>query len=496
MDVVNYLRRIIAQWRLIVIVTVLTAIGVGGLTLMMTPQYSTTSTFFISSKTSDLDVSAAMASSMYTQSKVLSYTAVAASDAMADAVIQDLKLDMSPTELQSEVKPTNVFGTVLIDITVTDPSPDRALAISQSIARNYNPVLSKIDATNSDRMAVVASLLTPAALPTAPSSPRLMLNLIVAILSGAILGVAIAALRDVLDNRITTEDDLRAVTKSPIMGSIAFDRDADAQPISIRSQHNVRGENFRHLRANLRFLNTDSDCRVIAVTSSAAGEGKTSVASNLAVALAESDFSVCLVDADLRRPQVSRVFGIVGGAGLTSVLIRQLDLDVALQDVGRGLRILSSGPIPPNPSEILASHHFSEVVATLRERFDFVVIDTAPLVAVSDGAEVARIADGTLLVVKHKYTTDSHLQKSVRALQSVDARLVGAVFNCVPLQRLDYEYYDIKAYTRGPAKRTGHRRAGTQEAEPFEMVNHNAAHFDEPAQPALSGKSGDSNRRS
>ena len=197
-------------------------------------------------------------------------------------------------------------------------------------------------------------------------------------------------------------------------------------PIATRAgPRNLRAENFRQLRANLQFANVDKHPRIIAVTSSIQGEGKTMVSINLAATLADAGFTVCLVDADLRRPTVAKALGLATSVGLTNVLIKQIDLDDALQKAGENLYVLSSGPTPPNPSEVLVSSLARDTVRSLLDRVDYVILDTAPLLPVADGSEVATLADGTLLVVRYKLTTEPQVKRAAASLARVDAKLLG-----------------------------------------------------------------------
>jgi capsular exopolysaccharide synthesis family protein len=208
---------------------------------------------------------------------------------------------------------------------------------------------------------------------------------------------------------------------------------------------------------------------VIAVTSSIPGEGKTTVAINLASTLAEAGFTVCLVDADLRRPTIAKVLGLLSPVGLTSVLIHQIDLSEAMQNAGSSLYVLTSGPTPPNPSEVLASSYVRDVIRSLLDRVDYVVIDTAPLLPVADGSEVAALADGTLLVVRHSVTTDTQIRRAMSSLRRVDAKLLGLVLNRVPTKRnseYGYTYYrsDVDGPTHSKRQRVPSRKARAEAA--------------------------------
>jgi non-specific protein-tyrosine kinase len=223
----------------------------------------------------------------------------------------------------------------------------------------------------------------------------------------------------------------------------------------------MRAENYRQLRANLQFANVDEHPRVIAVTSSIPGEGKTTVAINLASTLAEAGFTVCLVDADLRRPTIAKVLGLLSPVGLTSVLIHQIDLSEAMQSAGSNFYVLTSGPTPPNPSEVLASSYVRDVVRSLLDKVDYVVLDTAPLLPVADGSEVAALADGTLLVARHGMTTDSHIRRSVHALARVDAKLLGVLLNRIPARKSsEYGYTYYRAENEVPTHANPGRSGG------------------------------------
>jgi capsular exopolysaccharide synthesis family protein len=294
-----------------------------------------------------------------------------------------------------------------------------------------------------------------------------VLNIALGIVLGLLFGIGLAVARDILDNRIKDVEELSKVAAKPTMGTIVEDPKAERHPIATRAgTRNARAENFRQLRANLQFANVDEHPRIIAITSSIPSEGKTMVAMNLASTLAEAGFTVCLVDADLRRPTVAKVMGLLGPVGLTSVLIHQIDLDDALQKAGSNLYVLSSGPTPPNPSEVLASSYVRDIVRSLLDRVDYVVIDTAPLLPVADGSEVAALADGTLLVASHNMTTDVQVKRAVAALNRVDARLLGVVLNRIPVRRASeygYAYYRAEPTAPTPAKHGGRRVRATRD---------------------------------
>jgi len=203
-------------------------------------------------------------------------------------------------------------------------------------------------------------------------------------------------------------------------------------------------EAFRVLRTNLQFMSIDEPLKAIVLTSASPGEGKTTMAANLAVAFAQTGASVCLVDADLRRPMVAKTFGVNNWIGLTTALIGQGDLESALQQTDiPGLTLLTSGPTPPNPAEMLGSLRMTNLIAILKERFDMVIIDTPPILAVTDAAVLAPKADGVVLVVRSAKVPRDQVIRAKVALEAVKAKLLGVVLDALqPEHEADYYYYN------------------------------------------------------
>jgi receptor protein-tyrosine kinase len=183
----------------------------------------------------------------------------------------------------------------------------------------------------------------------------------------------------------------------------------------------------------LQFLNVDNPPRVIVVTSSVPGEGKSTLAVNLSTALAQSGSRVTLVEADLRRPRVTRYMGLVGGAGLTNVLAGTAELHEVTQPWGDGkLSVLAAGPMPPNPSEMLGSAQMRSLLQSLRETQDYVIIDTPPLLPVTDAAVLSVLADGCVITTRFGKTRREQLTEAAATLSRIDAKLLGIVLNRVP----------------------------------------------------------------
>ncbi len=204
-------------------------------------------------------------------------------------------------------------------------------------------------------------------------------------------------------------------------------------------------EAYRSLRTNLEFSSLDEPLRTMVVTSPAPEAGKSTTLANLAVTIAQAGKDVILVDCDLRRPSLHDIFGVSNNTGLTSMMLDDVTSAPPLQETGvAGLKLLTSGPLPPNPAELLGSRRMSEFIEALREQAGMVLFDAPPVVAVTDAAILASQVDGVLLILNAGVTKRDHAQRAKVALDKVNARLVGTVLNNVKLDTSLYGYYSVQ----------------------------------------------------
>lgn len=308
-----------------------------------------------------------------------------------------------------------------------------------------------------------AQLVTPAVVPTSPVEPTPVRTGALALVLGVLFGVVLVFLFDYLDDSIRTKEDLERVLPGlPILGLIpgvaAWKDREEPRLVSLTEPSSPAAEAYRSLRTSVQFLGLDHAIGAVVVTSPSAGEGKTTTLANLAVALAGAGKEVIVVCCDLRRPRVHEFFGRSNTVGFTSVLLGDVPLAMALQSVGgtERLRLLASGPSPPNPSELLASERAEEVIAALRSQADIVLFDAPPVLPVTDAAVLSRRVDATLLVVATNVTTRKHAARATELLRQVDAPLVGTVLNGVAREGsygYGYGYY----YRHEPSSRPAHR---------------------------------------
>ena len=203
----------------------------------------------------------------------------------------------------------------------------------------------------------------------------------------------------------------------------------------------IAAESYRTLRTNIQYSSFDEEYKIIVVTSSEPGEGKSTTAGNLALSMAQDDKKVMLIDCDLRKPSLHKKFKISNLVGLSDVMIGKTDLVKAVHKHNKNLVLLTSGKIPPNPSEMLSSKTMGNLLETLKENFDYIILDTPPVQAVTDAQILSTKADGTILVVRAERTRRESVQNAVNLLKKVNANIIGTVLNGLDESRNKYYYY-------------------------------------------------------
>lgn len=402
-----------------------------GLTVMSPKIYRASVVDFVG-LSSAVDTTQYQQGNSFVQARVQNYLTIATSPTVLSPVVKDLGLDMTTQKLAGKVKATAPQNRSLITISVTDRNPEVAARLANAITAEFNSVVPKIEQTDQNgRPLVKLSVVHPATVPSAPVSPRKAINILGGMMLGLLIGVAVVAVRDLLDNTVRGPKDFEELGV-PVLGSVPMDKRATQAQIAFRDDaHSPRAEAYRQLRTNLQFVDVDNPPKIIAVTSAMPGEGKSTTAVNLAAALAEAGFRTCLIETDLRRPSLAGSLGLIGDVGFTSVLIGATQVEDVLQNAGRNLAVLTSGPVPPNPSELLVTDQARNLIHSIADEVDFVVLDTAPLLPVTDGAEMATIADVTLLVHRLGKTTHDQAVRAVQALAKVGERPVGVVLNMI-----------------------------------------------------------------
>jgi capsular exopolysaccharide synthesis family protein len=432
-DFKELLRMAQRRWLTIVVFFLLALLGAGALTYSQTPEYESKSRIFISTDTSGSSLET-FQSGAYATQRVQSYAALATSRELMQRVISRLNLNITPNALAGKISSEVSTNTVIIVLTVHDGDPAVAQQIGKAESEELTDYLTDLETAPGKTAPIKATVVDPASYRSSAVSPVPALNLIVGALIGLLVGFGVAVARDLLDNTVSTAKDVEAAIGSPVLASIAYDSDVPKHPLLTEAgSHSPRVEAFRLLRTNLQFLNLDTRPRSLVITSAVPSEGKTSTAINLAIALAQTGQRVLLIDGDLRRPRAASVLGLERSVGLTTVLVGRSDLHESIQKhAASGVYFLASGPIPPNPTEVLQSNAAQGLFDQLNQMFDMVIIDAPPLLPVSDAAIIARDVDGAILVVRHGKTTKEQLRQAAQRLAQVDANLFGVAVNMTP----------------------------------------------------------------
>lgn len=463
MELQDYLRILRKRW-ITIVVTMLVVMGLAGVfTALQTNQYSSQTQFFVS--VSGADNAALQQGSTFTQERVKSYAQLMKTPKALDPVVAELNDGTTTSEMAQQITVTTPPDTVLLEVSVQDASAKKAQRIATAIGETFPDVVSQIEKPSGKASSPIkVSLVRPAQTSESPVSPNPFRNLALGVVVGLILGFALAMIRHLLDSTVRTNEDVEEITEEPVIGAVHFDPRAGKEPLIVETDpSSPRSEAFRAVRTNLMFVNAANHPRTILLTSSIPGEGKSTTIANLALTLAKSGSSVCLIEGDLRRPRLLDYLGLEGSAGLTDVLIDRADLDDVLQPYGADrLEIIGAGAIPPNPSELLASDAMTDVLTRLSARFDYVLIDTPPVLPVTDAVVLSTKVDGVIVLVGTTIVRKEQLSATLESLAAVDNTMLGLVLNRVGHKSSGgygagyYGYYDPETHpTSRSARREG-----------------------------------------
>lgn len=465
MDLRELLSSLRASWWIPLVCVLVGAVGASAGSLLMTPEYTAGTQMFVSTtqSASSTDV---LTGSQFSQQRVASYARLLSGEELAERVIDELGLDMTPAALASEISASAVADTVLLDVTVTDTSPDRAREIAESVGVQFSRMVTDLETpAGASTSPVKVTVVDEPETPFAPSEPNIVRNGVLASLVGLLMGAFVAVARARLDRSVRDQDVATGLAGAPVVGTIVRDDALARLHVIDRSAGGRTLEDYRQLRTNLQFLSVDDPPKVIMVTSALPSEGKTTVIVNLGLVLADAGRRVTIIEADLRRPKVTHYLGMVGGVGLTNVLAGSAEMGEVIQHYREGnLAVIAAGPTPPNPGELLSSSHMAAIVDKLRAENDYVLVDAPPLLPVADSAGLAPMMDGVLVSVRYGSTRTDQLQEAAATLQRVGARTLGLIMNIVPAKAQSahaygYGYDYARSDLDSPAKSSRlHRR--------------------------------------
>jgi len=438
-------------------------------TSKITPLFQATATIFVSTppgvnalgESSGNKLGELNTGSSFTQARVKSYATIINNPETLKPVIEELELTYEIEELATQVSATAPADTVLIYVKVNNPDPALAAKIANSVAFHFSETVLKLELNSSlDPTKIIKLSTVQKAIPDyVPVSPRKNFNYFVGLFLGLMLSLLISLSLRYLDKSIKSESDLGA---TPLLGVAAFDPDADSLPVITQlSTYAVRTEAFRLLRTNVLHALDSKDRNCIAVSSCFSGEGKTTTSLNLGHSLAQAGFRVLIIEADMRRPGLFKYLQKSDSEinlpkdGLANFLVEDKISSIkkkltasTLKLKDSHLEILFSGKVPNNPAELLGSENFVEIVEITKALYDYVIIDTPPVLAVADASIVSRVTGEVLLVMHAGITSKRNFEAARESLLGVGVALTGVLLNKIPKykagERYGYTYSDPK----------------------------------------------------
>lgn len=437
----------------------ITVLGVLIYSLVATPQYAASTRLFVSTA-SENDGTKINDGRVFAERRVVAYVDLLEGEVLAQRTIARLNLNMTPAQLQNAVSATAPVGTVLIDVTVTNPSPTQARDIVNTLSDEFALMAANLEMPpKGNRPNAQVVVLERADTPEHPLTPKKSRNLVIAAALGTLMGVIVAVARDRLDHTVRTIADVEEATNTGAIGEIPFHPGFRQQLITFAGNYAPAAEAFRELRTNLQRLEISDGPRVVVVASARHGEGRTVTALNLALAIAAANRTVVVVDANFRHPGVASRLGIEEQVGLSSMLARDADLSRALQRT-RFPRVtaLTAGALE-DPPESISVNAIGEILDELAREFDYVIVDSPPAIS-GDAAVLASVAQGVLLVARFGKTPRIELASAAVALRLAGALLLGVVLSQTPASKwnsIDKSYHGASDHSRPEGGRARRR---------------------------------------
>ena len=365
--------------------------------------------------------------------------------------------------LRDMVSVSVIRDTQLLRLSVESDDPIQATILANGTAQAF---IDQNDITDLTRTGSV-SVVEPATVPTIPVKPQVTLNMVLGLIAGLVVAAGLVLLMEYLDDTVKSEQDAERMAGLTTLGMVArFGRRKSRQPVSGYGSRSPAAEAYRAIRTSVQFATMDRPGQVLLVTSPNAGDGKSTTAANLAVTMASAGKRVVLVDADLRKPSLHQVFNLENRVGLTSALLSGNGMRSCIMPSGfDNLSVLTSGPLPPNPSELLSSSRMRGLMEAMRREADVVILDSPPALVVTDATLLAALADATILVAEAGRTRSAALRRAVDGLSRATDRLLGVILNKMS-RRGSPAYYHYYADDSARKRKSSRARATRSVQEP------------------------------
>ena len=452
-DFFSYLKHYIMAF---VVVIILAVGGIAAYDVMFKkPIYQAQTTIVIAKSDSSTNAAATLNDVNASQKLATTYGEIAKSELVLNKVIDNLDLSVSVKDLSRNLTVKPVEDTSILSVTVRDLDAGQAARIANEIADVFSEEVAKIYKLEN------VSQLSIAKVPEAPANNTLTRDVILAFFGAIVVVTGFAFLRFYLDDAVKNTDEVEKVYGLPMTGRISK---SDMKPVKKGAAMSelvvekypkaIVSENIKSLRTNLQFTAIDNNLKTVLVTSTNAGEGKSFVSANLAISFAQAEKKVLLIDCDLRKGRVHRLFDVPNTDGLSNLLTDELE-NIPRYIHGtniNNLDIITCGTYPPNPSELLASRKNKRLLTSLRHRYDIIIFDGAPIGGLADSVILSSLMDETVIVVKDGSTSKNDLMNAKNELEKVGAKMAGIVFNMVNRKSSKY-YNNYYYYGDNPKKR-------------------------------------------
>lgn len=429
--------------------TMLVFLAVTSIYLAVRPvSYTSRITFYVSAQVGDAPTSAYQGS-LLSQERVKSYVELFSGPRVSSEVVNRLGLRATPEELASRLQASSAIDSVLIDGQATDRSPEQAALIANTAGDAFTSVVADLERpVSGGTPSVVLRTVQPATVPTDSSSVSSINIIILGLLAGALVGFGAAVIRERADTTIKSVDDVKKAVLVPNLGTVPHEDPKVSTQAGLVRVSPARAEAYRYLRTNLQFLEATHQAQVLMVTSPMPGEGKTSTVLGLAAALAAQGVKTIIVDADLRQPRIAENLNLQSSVGLSNILAGRIDVHHAVQrSASSNVDVITSGTAPPNPAELLGSPGMPEILRQLRTSYEMILIDSPPVLPVTDAVLLAPSVDGLVLVCRADTTSRAQATRSAEALKMVNAPLIGTVLNDAAASTALYGLYGYSAHT-------------------------------------------------
>ncbi|EFA23931.1 polysaccharide biosynthesis tyrosine autokinase [Bifidobacterium gallicum] len=468
------LRTLAKHWITAVVTAAIVLAGVITYLAVAPAKYSATSRLFAtySSTNNTENYSSLNSAGSYISTQVKSYPDLVVTKAVLAPVVEQLHYQGTMQSLQSMVSASNPTDTAFINISATTDDPQLSADIANACAESLKKLVETSLYPADQQSPVTISIVQPAVIPSAPSAPKKNLIIVLGIAVAIVLGVIAALLKNLFTRKIQDEEELSNYIDAPVLGRIPEDTTLDDTVPVIKQPGSSLSEKYRRVCTNLSFIApaAGTHARLIVISAVGVNEGKTTTSVNVAAALAESGASVLLIDADLRHPSVAKKLGIDGAAGLAHILSGQASVKDVVQHYWKpNLHVLVAGPKPPNAATLLGSPLMTELLTQALHQYDYVIVDTAPMIVANDAASFAKQGGGLVLVSKRGATMKHELADVAAELANLNVPVTGFVANFARENKkllegssyYYYYYYRDGESSDGSAKRK-HRRKHKQ----------------------------------